>query len=591
MKDLLLGSNNVSNDFSKPVTAQILPQNVKLILRNINVIALGMYEVHTKPNQTRTPQFPQYIRKTNKHVSFSTSIISTTRVSKPQIKSNRLEDRVLHNNSEGKKQQVENHHRNFKFSTNKTHVTTCNDNLNAKTSNANFVCVTCGKCVLNDNHDMCSKHMTRNLKLLSNFMEKFPGTVKFRNDHILSILGYGDMVQGNITIKRVYYVKGLNHNLFSIGQFCDADLEVAFWKSTCYIRDLKGNDLLTGTEFLNKTLHAYFPQEGIKHRTSTARTPEQNGIVKRQNRTLVKAARTMLNAAKVPLFFWDEAIATTCFTQNPETVTMSNELDLLFRLMFDELLNGTNLVVSKSSTVTATDAPNQHQQQYTTSSISTTVATDTPPLHIQTTPKTTCQAPTQAPTVTANENIIQAKTNKEYAQVDKDEFIKIFSTQGYAQKEGIDFEGSFAPVARLEAVWLFVAYSVHKLFPVYQMDIKITFLYEPLKEEMYVNQPDGFVDPYHPNQVYNLKNALYGLKQVPRACLAFSYQAHRCQISLFKEHVEKGIVELFFVGTTYQLADLFTKALLEDRFKYLVRRLGMRCLTPEELEVLANASA
>nr|GEV91533.1 ribonuclease H-like domain, reverse transcriptase, RNA-dependent DNA polymerase [Tanacetum cinerariifolium] len=437
----------------------------------------------------------------------------------------------------------------------------------------------------------CSKHMTRNLKLLSNFMEKFPGTVKFRNDHILSILGYGDMVQGNITIKRVYYVKGLNHNLFSIGQFCDADLEVAFWKSTCYIRDLKGNDLLTGTEFLNKTLHAYFPQEGIKHRTSTARTPEQNGIVKRQNRTLVKAARTMLNAAKVPLFFWDEAIATTCFTQNPETVTMSNELDLLFRLMFDELLNGTNLVVSKSSTVTATDAPNQHQQQYTTSSISTTVATDTPPLHIQTTPKTTCQAPTQAPTVTANENIIQAKTNKEYAQVDKDEFIKIFSTQGYAQKEGIDFEGSFAPVARLEAVWLFVAYSVHKLFPVYQMDIKITFLYEPLKEEMYVNQPDGFVDPYHPNQVYNLKNALYGLKQVPRACLAFSYQAHRCQISLFKEHVEKGIVELFFVGTTYQLADLFTKALLEDRFKYLVRRLGMRCLTPEELEVLANASA
>ncbi|GKE08635.1 hypothetical protein Tco_1412186 [Tanacetum coccineum] len=150
--------NNVSNDFSKPVIAQILPQNVKSILKNINVIALGMYKVHAKPNQTRTPQLPHDIRKTNNHVSFSTRVISTTRVSRPQPKSNRLEDRVRHNNSEGKKQQVENHHRNFKFSNNKTSVTACNDSLNVKTSNVNFICVTCGKYVLNDNHDMRVLH-------------------------------------------------------------------------------------------------------------------------------------------------------------------------------------------------------------------------------------------------------------------------------------------------------------------------------------------------------------------------------------------------------------------------------------------------
>ncbi|GJY26086.1 hypothetical protein Tco_0400812 [Tanacetum coccineum] len=151
-------TNNVSNDFSKPVTAQILPQNVKSILKNTNVIALGMYKVHTKPNQTRTPQLPQDIRKTNKRVSFSTGVIPTTSVSRPQLKSNQLEDRVMHNNSQGKKQQVEDHRRNFKFSNNKTFVTACNDSLNAKTSNVNFVCVTCGKCVLNDNHDMCVLH-------------------------------------------------------------------------------------------------------------------------------------------------------------------------------------------------------------------------------------------------------------------------------------------------------------------------------------------------------------------------------------------------------------------------------------------------
>ncbi|GJX19955.1 retrovirus-related pol polyprotein from transposon TNT 1-94 [Tanacetum coccineum] len=89
--------------------------------------------------------------------------------------------------------------------------------------------------------------MTGNLKLLSNFVEKFLGMVKFGKDQIAPILGYGDLVQGNITIKSVYYVKGLNQNLFSVGQFYDANLEVAFWKSTCYIPDLKGNDILTGS--------------------------------------------------------------------------------------------------------------------------------------------------------------------------------------------------------------------------------------------------------------------------------------------------------------------------------------------------------
>nr|GEY68140.1 integrase, catalytic region, zinc finger, CCHC-type, peptidase aspartic, catalytic [Tanacetum cinerariifolium] len=90
----------------------------------------------------------------------------------------------------------------------------------------------------------CSKHMTGNIKLLSNFVERFIGTVKFGNDQIALILGYGDLVQGNVTIKRVYYIEGLNHNLFSVGQFYDADIKVAFWKTTCYIRDLKRNDLL-----------------------------------------------------------------------------------------------------------------------------------------------------------------------------------------------------------------------------------------------------------------------------------------------------------------------------------------------------------
>ncbi|GJU49171.1 copia protein [Tanacetum coccineum] len=477
--------------------------------------------------------------------------------------------------------------------------------------------------------------------------------------------------------------------------------------------------------FLNKSLHAYFAKKGIKHETSTARTPEQNGFVERRNRTLVEAARTMLSGAKVPMFFWAEAIATSCFTQNrslvmprhektlyhiinalkpsvkffyifgslcyivrdgenldkmkkkgdacifvgystqskayrvfnkrtriivetihvnfdelpqmasdhvssdpgpqcsttvleqeslspdpqsqenvsqaAETETTSNELELLYSPMFSELLNGTSPVVSKSSAVHAADNPDKRQQHNTTHTSTTTDVADPPPLNIQ----STHQTPTQVPTVTAPENIIQAETNTENAQFDDDEFINIFSTpvqeqgetssrhvdssnmhtfyqhhpsaqrwtkdhpleqvignpsqsirirrqletnsemcmvaltwlwknkrdeentvihnksrlvaKGYAQKEGIDFEESFAPVARLEAVRLFIAYAAYKSFTLYQIDVKTTFLYGPLKEEVYVNQPDGFVDPYHPDKVYRLKKALYGLKQAPRA--------------------------------------------------------------------------
>ncbi|GJX94819.1 integrase, catalytic region, zinc finger, CCHC-type containing protein [Tanacetum coccineum] len=92
----------------------------------------------------------------------------------------------------------------------------------------------------------CSKHMTGDRSLLKNFIEKFMGTVRFGNDNFAAITGYGDYIQGNITIGHVYYVEGLGHNLFSIGQFCDGDLEVAFRSKTYYVRNLKGDDLLTG---------------------------------------------------------------------------------------------------------------------------------------------------------------------------------------------------------------------------------------------------------------------------------------------------------------------------------------------------------
>ncbi|GJV16875.1 retrovirus-related pol polyprotein from transposon TNT 1-94 [Tanacetum coccineum] len=134
--------------------------------------------------------------------------------------------------------------------------------------------------------------------------------------------------------------------------------------------------------------------------------------------------------------------------------------------------------------------------------------------------------------------------------------------KGYGQEEGIDFEESFAPVARLEAVIIFMAYAAHKNFPIFQMDVKIAFLNGLLKEEVFVQQPDGFVDPDFLNHVYRLK--LYGLKQASRACrpdIAFAtFVCARYQARPAEKHLK-------------ELADLFTKALPKERFEFLVHKI------------------
>ncbi|GKB13447.1 hypothetical protein Tco_0847370 [Tanacetum coccineum] len=361
---------NESEGLSKPVTLQNLPKTAMQAVRNTNVIKPGMYRIASSTTQTRAPQLNQTFRNTNPRASTSTGVAHKTNVSRPQPRSNQMKDKVVPYTSHAKlkKTEVEEHPRISSISNKTKSVTACNDSLNSRTSNANAVCATCGKCVFNSNHDACvskflndvnartkkpnvvpistrkpksqanksvatphkktvasestitssksyyrmlykktskawkwwiaqqcpstykwvpktqkkwvpktqkkwvpkvrnesvpkrvsfaivqlilfivdsgcTKHMTGNVSLLCNFVEKYLGTVRFGNDQFAPILGYGDLVQGNITIKRVYYVEGLNHNLFSVGQFCDADLEVAFRKSTCFVRDLQGNDLL-----------------------------------------------------------------------------------------------------------------------------------------------------------------------------------------------------------------------------------------------------------------------------------------------------------------------------------------------------------
>nr|GEV42238.1 retrovirus-related Pol polyprotein from transposon TNT 1-94 [Tanacetum cinerariifolium] len=166
--------------------------------------------------------------------------------------------------------------------------------------------------------------MTGNRALLTNFVEKFLGTVRFGNNDFAVIAGYGDVVIGSMKIKKLYYVEGLGHNLFSVGQFCDKGLKIAFRKSTCFVRTEDGVDLLTSDRSLNlytialnevaSNSSAYLLAKASSSQSWL--TPQQNSVMERSNRTLVEAARTMLTFANLPSFLWAEAIATACFTQN-----------------------------------------------------------------------------------------------------------------------------------------------------------------------------------------------------------------------------------------------------------------------------------
>ncbi|GJR32702.1 hypothetical protein Tco_1108934 [Tanacetum coccineum] len=292
----------------------------------------GMYRIASSTTQTRAPQLNQTSRNTNPRVSTSTGVAHKTNVSRPQPRSNQMKDKVVPNTShvKFKKTEVEEHPRISSISNQTKSVTACNDSLNSRTSNVNAVCATCGKCMFNSNHDACVSKFLKDVNARTKKPNVVPiSTVRFGIDQFALILGYGDLVQGNITINRVYYVEGLNHNLFSVGQLCDADLEVAFRKSTYLVRDLQDT---------NPPPTNGFDETQRKFETSVAN--DTSGLVpQRQN------ASDYDNPDPAPELQNSSPLADT-------TVPSQQELDILFGPLYDEFFNDGNSRVNKSSSPT-----------------------------------------------------------------------------------------------------------------------------------------------------------------------------------------------------------------------------------------------
>ncbi|GJT48413.1 retrovirus-related pol polyprotein from transposon TNT 1-94 [Tanacetum coccineum] len=682
----------------------------------------------------------------------------------------------------------------------------------------------------------CSKHMTGDRSQLTNFVNKFLGTFKFGNDHVAKILGYGDYQIGNVTISRVYYVEGLGHNLFSVGQFCDSNLEVAFRQHTCFIRNLEGVDLFTGSQGNNLytlSLGDMMASSPICLLSKALKTKSW----------LWHRRLSHLNFDAINHLARHEPVATACYTQNSSIVRLchgktpyeilhdklpdlsffhvfgalcypTNDSENLGKLQpkadidFDELTalasehSSSGLALHEMTPATISSRllfqfllyqpvhlPQQHVVQNAPSLINSQTTPKTQYLIIPNDveednhdldvahmnndlffgipiPKNDFEASSSSdviPTIMQSDapyskyvtkwtkdhpldNItcklerpvstrlqlheqaifcyydtclssVELKTYKEALtqscwieamQEELNEFkhLEVWElvprpdknkarlvARGYRQEEGIDFEESFAPVARLDAIRIFLAYVAHMNLIVYQMDVKTAFLNGILCEEFYVSQPDGFVDQDNLNHVYKLKKALYGLKQAPRRTVisqsprgiflnqskyaleslkkygmessdpvdtpmveksrldedtqgkptlnsgfaniltgstsgsmqllgdrlvswsskrkksagissteakyiamilpcwqqysTFSSSIH--QISFIKGEVEKnGVVELYFVNTEYQLADIFTKPLCRERIEFLINKLGMRSFTPETLKQFAD---
>nr|GEV71298.1 hypothetical protein [Tanacetum cinerariifolium] len=774
----------------------------------------------------------------------------------------------------------------------------------------------------------CSKHITGDRSQLINFVQKFIGTVRFGNDHVAKIMGYGDYKIGNVTISRVYFVEGLGHNLFSVGQFCDSDLEVAFCQHTCFIRNLDGVDLLSGSQgnnlytlllqdmmvsspicllskasktnswlwhrrlshmnfsainhlarqglvresvngkkyilviiddysrftwvkFLRSKDEALdfiikFPkmiQVRLKVPVHLARSPQQNGVVKRRNRTLIEAAHTISGPVlnEMTPATTSSGLMQKSSSSTPYVPPSRNDWDLLFQSMFDELLNPppsvdhqaaevissiTEVIPpiqadstgSPSSTTVDQDAPSLSKSHTTTETQSSVIPQDVKEdnldikvAHIGNdlligvpiqkllllslhqwylliklcNPFTQFHSTLDALTQSCLIEVIQEELNKferleAWELIPRPDKVMVITlkwiykvkldelggnlknkarlvARSYRQEERIDFEESFAPVARLEAIRIFLAYAAHKNIVVYQIDVKTAFLNGNLREEVYVSQPDGFVDQDNPNQVNGndlllvqiyvddiifaastlelcdlFANLMYSkfkmsmmgkisfflglqISQSPRgifinqskyaleslkkydfeyydpvdtlmvekskldedkegkaidpshyhgmigtllyltaikrifrylrgsvhrglwypkdssiALTAFAYADHAgCQdthqnyglafnkipmyydnksvialccnnvqhsrsknidirFHFIKEQVENGVIELYFVNTEYQLADLFTKALGRDRIEFFINKLGMRSFTPETLKQLMD---
>nr|GEU41744.1 hypothetical protein [Tanacetum cinerariifolium] len=570
----------------------------------INPFKTSMEEKHVPNNgrasaRTKPITISQPPIFTKKYVNsdsngLSSTGVDNTKTRRPQPRSNTKNDRVpsasKSSQSKNKGVEVEEHHRNLLLSKNKKHMSSACNNITHDSQNviSKVVCAMCKECLIPVNHDIClrnyvngktsrgkkqkanvsikekqkkhqpkviqiclwcvdsgcSKYMIGNLKLLINFVWKFMGTVRFGNDHVAAILGFGDLQWGNILITKVYFIEGWGHNLFSVGQFSDSDLEVTFRRNACFVRNLDGVDLLKGdhsTNLYTINLHKMASTSPIC---------------------------LMARVSSTKSWLWHQPIATAYFTQNrsiihrrfnktPYELINGRKPNISFLHVFGALCYPKNdredirklgvkgdigFFIGYSADSCAYRVFNQR-----TKKIMKTMNVSFDELSVMAFEQRSSKPGLQSMTygqISSGLDLTYAPSTITSQQPTEGEldflfeamYDDFFGGQLSAAQRTIS-AAQAQQVARMEAIKIFLVYVVHKSFSVFQMDVKTAFLHGSLKEDVYVCQPEGFIDADHPSHVYKLKKALYGLKQAPWAWY------DELSTFLLQNHFFKGIID------------------------------------------------
>ncbi|GJR75528.1 retrovirus-related pol polyprotein from transposon TNT 1-94 [Tanacetum coccineum] len=460
----------------------------------------------------------------------------------------------------------------------------------------------------------CSKHMTGDRSRLRNFMKKFIGTVRFGNDHFGSIMGYGDYVIGDSVISRVYFVEGLGHNLFSVKQFCDTDLEVAFRKHSCYVRDIDGVELIKGScgfnlytisvEDMMKSFLICLLSKASKNKSWLwhRRLNHLNfGTINDLERKDLVRGLPRLKSKKYHLCSECQLGKSKKHTHTPKTE--NTNLEVLNTLHMDLSSTPSSTTIDQDATFPKSSS---HLRHYNLSTKTRRYKLDLLSLKQSFSPFNNIPFVKQfAP------NLVRSIISEMFSSAELTHVTQPHHLGKWSKDYPLDnvIGSPSRPVSTKKQL----AHQILKKFGMDSCDPVDTPMVDRLKLD-----EDTLRIPALPTKMHleALKRVFpyqgpfiwgFGIRHDTAMDYRPNADADQCSCqntpkntldehsrskhidirhNFIREQVEKGVVELYFVTMDYQLADIFTKALPRERFEFLLPHLGMKSMTPKTLKRL-----
>ncbi|GJV07986.1 retrovirus-related pol polyprotein from transposon TNT 1-94 [Tanacetum coccineum] len=588
LKKLADEEEDIKNELRKIKGKTIVDTAVSTPIATI--IALGMFKIDLE--QKNKDAHIDYIKHSRDHADTLREIVKNARVLSPldnnldsalnittsasgsKPSGNTKKNRITRPPSSNQKNKVEENPRNVKSSLNKTNSVSKPINnalVNHSLKNAKFetICAICNECLFDANHDKfvldyvhelplkettiapvitptskhkvvqiimryldfgCSKHMTGNRSQLINFVSKFLGTVRFGNDHIAKIMGYGDYQMGNYQKDHLCSACALGkRKKHSHKPKAEDSIQEKLYLLHMDLCGPMRIQSINGRKYILVIVYDYSRFTWVKFLRSKDEVPEfmikfLKMIQVRLNATVCNIrtdnGTEFVNQTLRAYYEEADAVETTCYTQNRSLIQKCHN-KTPYELLHDRKPNLSYLHVFDALCYPTNDGEDLGLVQNIPSSspyvppIKNDWETLLQPMFDEYLNPPPCVDP-QVPTIIAQEHVVSTGTPSTTTINQDEPSTSTSQTTKETPSPVIPLDVEEADLD-IEAIRIFIAFATHMNMVIDQMDVKTAFLNGILREEVYVSQPDGFVDPENPIHVYKLKKALYGLKQAPRA--------------------------------------------------------------------------